>query len=122
MDDQFYLDWHANYNDTTIIANEEGGFEAFEAVNFFDDPETDELTEEESSYYLRIKRVESKISELNYTPSVVMEDENAVVRFIVFTQWGGFMEVIASIKRSFPHEIVDWKQRTRILYFSGVMY
>ncbi len=122
MEDQFYLNWHANYNDTTIITSEEEAFEVFSAANFLEDQEEGDWTKEESSFYLWTRWIESRIPRLNYTPAVVMKDEFAIVRFIVFTQWGGFQEITATIKRAFPHEIVNWKQKNQIFYYSGVMY
>jgi hypothetical protein len=61
MGDQFYLRWHANYN-----------------------------------------------------------DETATVRAIVFSEWGGFSEIHVTISRAFPHDILRWRQRTRIPYWSGI--
>lgn len=122
MDDQFYLNWHANYNDTTIITSEEEAFEAFSAANFLEDREEGEWTKEELTFLTWTKWIESRIPGLNYTPAVVMKDEYAIVRFIVFSQWGGFQEVTTTIKRTFPHEILEWKQKNRIFYYSGVMY
>ncbi len=76
--DQFYLYWHANYNDTKILAR----FPAW--VSFTDDDVT--------------------------------------VSLIIFSKWGGAARRSITMKRSFPHEIIDEHQTVIMPYNCGLRY
>lgn len=112
MDDLFYLNWHAYYNDTTIITSADEARKAYSEAEGGGD----------RSDLRAGTRLQSKINGLDYTPTVVMDDDHAIVRLITFSDRGGFRELTVTIQRTFPHEIVKWKKRLKIFTFTGVIY
>jgi hypothetical protein len=116
MEDQFCLYWHALYNDTRIITSAERAGSAFNRFA----RDTEGIT---SKLYLRsVRRVSEGIGDLDYTPTVEMKEKTAIVRMIVFSEWGGFSELRVEVSRAFPHEILNWKEKTRLYFNSGVMF
>ncbi len=116
MEDQFYLNWHALYNDTRIITSAELAGSAFNRFA----RDTEGITNR--GYLRNVERVVEGIPELNYTPKVEMREDRAIVRMIVFSEWGGFSELRVVISRDFPHEILNWREKTRLFFYSGVMF
>ena len=111
MGDQFYLDWHANYNDEIVIATQEGMEAALdEAGRAFghDDADVDDVRE--------------AARDLDFTPTVDIGETQVDVHFITFTKWGGFISYTLSIQREFPHEMLEWDYETLIEYDCGVMF
>jgi len=93
MGEQFYLSWHAEYNDWEVVSSRERLAAIIEWVNEKYPP----LTEEQ---------VESAL-QLDVTPRVKFEGDKVRVRILVFTKWGGFYERIYTIDRNFPHHMID---------------
>lgn len=109
MGEQFYLYWHACYNDLTPVCSKR----ALEKL----------LTELEDSFGQPMPPEDrERAQELQVEPWVVMGDEFVEVRVVVFTRWGGFLEGIYTIKRSYPHEIVETRFSTLVPYHCGVMF
>jgi len=107
MGGQFYLWWHANYNDDTIICDATG-LEAILSVIFWGKDITSE--------------VKSKARKLNLAPVVELKDDLVIVRVITFTKWGGFIEETYIINRLFPHVIKDLKTQILVPWECGVMF
>jgi len=111
MAQQFYLDWHANYNDTKMVCND-GDVDAIIADinngNFgipFD-----------ISQQVKVRAMK------NIEPVVILTDDTALVERIVFTKWGGFYRWTYTISRSFPHTILDVETENVIPYDCGIMF
>lgn len=114
MEDQFYLWWHANYNDTRIVTSEVKAFAAFA------DRISNRYRRSNEPTTPKDQAVKEKIPRLDYTPTVILKDQSAIVRYVVFSEWGGFSEVRVTVKRGFPHSILHSWSKTRIRYWSGV--
>jgi len=106
--DQFYLGWHANYGDTTVLCSHEGMERVIEQANDFGT----QITSEQ----------EQKVLELNLEPSVAFAGETVKVRTVTFSKWGGFFEEIFVINRNFPHRILEHTTEELVPYDSGVVF
>lgn len=98
---QFYLHFHAIYLDTKIICTKT----ALESV----------LTVIEN-HSIDIKPDARK---LVLDPTVTIEDDQVVVSLVTFTKWGGFFRHTFTIKREFPHEILQEDKTLLLEYDCG---
>jgi hypothetical protein len=111
MADQFYLFWHAGYNDTTIVGDAEALEKTMAAAG----------TAFESTGLP--KDVREQARGLDLTPTVGFPDEaTAVVRMITFSKWGGFAESKYTISRQYPHGRLAEDTRILIEYDCGVQF
>jgi hypothetical protein len=108
---QFYLYWHANYNDTEIICNRGEVNDIIDRVSSGDFGYAMDLAEQTKARTLK-----------DIEPVVNLTGDVATVQFMTFTKWGGFYRETYTIKRAFPHTIVDVKQDNVVPYDCGVMF
>jgi hypothetical protein len=106
--EQFYLYWHANYDDSTVIGSREAAEAVIEAASEFGSP----LTSEQEREALR----------LDFEPRVAFEEETVSVRIVTFSKWGGFFEDVYTISREFPHQILEHEWEELVSYNCGVMF
>lgn len=111
MADQFYLYWHANYNDYEIVCNRD---------------EVDDIVAEVSSgdFGIKMNLIQQTQARAirNIEPTVGLTGDVATVQFITFTKWGGFYRETYTISRKFPHTIIDIKQDNLVPYDCGVAF
>jgi len=111
MAGQFYLFWHANYNDTQIVCNR---------------ADVDAIVEQMSSgdfgYAMDAGQQKQARALENIEPLVKLTDDTAVVEVIVFTKWGGFYRQTYTINRSFPHTIIDVEGENLVPYDCRIMF
>jgi hypothetical protein len=93
MGEQFYLSWHAAYDDWEVVSSRERLDAIIELMNEEHNP----LTEEQ---------VEAAL-QLDVTTSVKFEGDKVRVQILVFTKWGGFFERVYTIDRNFPHRMIE---------------
>ena len=105
---QFYLAWHANYNDITLVCDPEAVERVIEAANDFGIPPTSGQVREA----LR----------LDLEPQVEFEEDTVRVRVVTFSKWGGFYENTFTISRDFPHRLLDYEGEELVPYDCGVMF
>jgi hypothetical protein len=105
---QFYLGWHANYSDTTVLCSREAVERVIEQANDFGSQVTSEQ--------------EQRALELDIEPSVEFGRETVQVRIVTFTKWGGFFEEIFVISRDSPHRILEHTTEELVPYNCGVMF
>jgi hypothetical protein len=108
---QFYLDWHANYNDTEIVCNEGDVSAIIEDIN-------------DGSFGLALdasQQVKARTM-TNIEPLVRLTGDTAVVELIFFTKWGGFYRSTYTVNRSFPHAITDVKEENIVPYDCGIVF
>jgi hypothetical protein len=111
MDNQFYQFWHAGYNDTTIVCDDDGLEGALSAA---DD------AFEGSGVPNSVRKAAGK---LDLTPTVeFLDDTTVLVRLITFSMWGGFAEVRYTVSREFPHSMVNSEAETLVEYDCGVSF
>ncbi len=106
--DQFYLQWHSLYHDEVIMCDVSDVEKAVEEVQGFDI----ELPES----------IIARARALDLEPTVHLDEETATVRFVLFTKWGGFIEVWHTLSREFPHMFVDGGSEVLIEYDCGINF
>jgi len=110
MGDQFYLDWHANYNDATVITGTEG---------------LDKVIKERSdtsfgAQFTSMQQIKAK--RIDPTPEVVIGDMYVTVNLVWFTKWGGFFETSYQVNRQFPHLIQTLETKNLLEYECDIMF
>lgn len=111
MANQFYLDWHAQYNDTEIVCNSD-------EVNVI----IADISDGSFGNPLDISGQVKARAINNIEPVVQLTGDNATVEVILFTKWGGFYRQTYTINRSFPHTIVDTKSENIVPYDCGIAF
>jgi hypothetical protein len=104
MGGQFYLWWHAQYNDHVIICDQTG---------------LDGMLSDVNSYSSRFGQtlpvdVQNQARNIDFSPTVETGIDKVIVKVVVFTKWGGFIEETYTISREFPHIITDIKTKTLV--------
>lgn len=108
---QFYLYWHANYNDTQIVCNRQDVNDIISRVNAGDFGNQLNLAQQAQARVMK-----------NIEPVVNLTGDVANAQVTTFTKWGGFYRWIYTISRSFPHTIIDVKGENLVPYDCGVMF
>ena len=111
MANQFYLDWHALYNDTEIVCN---GDEVHAIITDISDGSFGNVLDLAGQVKARAMK--------NIEPGVQLTGDNAIVEVIIFTKWGGFYRQIYTISRSFPHTIIDVESENIVPYDCGIAF
>jgi hypothetical protein len=111
MADQFYLYWHANYNDTQIICNRQ---QVYDIVT--------QVSSGEFGYAMAPDQQAEARTLRNIVPVVRLLGDTAVVEVVTFTKWGGFYRQTYTIRREEPQEIIDIQQENILPYDCGIMF
>lgn len=107
---QFYLDWHANYNDWQVVCDRDA---IEDVIRSLDDARPGRpMTDAQQQAARAIT---------DPAPSVVLDDTSATVTMLVFTKWGGFYRRTLTINRS-DHAIVDESNRPLVEYDCGIAF
>jgi hypothetical protein len=107
---QFYLDWHANYNDMQVICDKTDVNDIVASLN--------------GSFGYRIPlgaRVRATLLR-GVEPSVAIGEQTVEVRLVTFTKWGGFYLTTYTISQSSPHTIQDVQEKNLVPYECGIMF
>ena len=108
---QFYLFWHANYNDSLIVCNRQQVYDVVAQVNSGDFGNVMDPSQNAQVRTLR-----------DIVPVVHLTEDVAVVEVVTFTKWGGFYRYTYTISREAPHTIIDVEQENILPYDCGVMF
>lgn len=108
---QFYLDWHANYNDWRILCDSRDVEEVIGSLQTGSPPGRP-MTSQQQQAARAIQNPE---------PSVTLEDETATVSTLVFTKWGGFYRRTVTIARA-DHRIIDEQDQPLVEYDCGIVF
>jgi hypothetical protein len=111
MAEQFYLYWHAAYNDDAIVYDEESLRRILDSAD--------------SSFGGNMipNALRRAAAKLDVTPTVTFPDDStAVIRLVTFSMWGGFVEKLFTFSREFPHALLDLKTETLVEYDCGVSF
>jgi len=111
MANQFYLFWHANYNDTQMVCNRQQVNDIVAQVSSGDFGSAMDLPAQTKARTMR-----------NIEPVVRLTGDIAIVEIITFTKWGGFYRYTYTINRGFPPTIVDIKQENLVPYDCGIAF
>jgi len=97
MGNQFYQWWHALYNDATVVCDDTGSERVLMQSGMplsYDD--------------------ELKVRSLDFQPVVTFENNTVVVKVVIFTRWGGFIQKSYTISQDFPHRILQVESETLV--------
>jgi hypothetical protein len=111
MADQFYLYWHANYNDHQIICNRQQLYDIVSQLSSGDFGIPMDRVQQAEARTLR-----------NIVPIVQLTEDSAVVEIVTFTKWGGFYRLTYTIRRETPHQIQDIKEENLLPYDIGIVF
>lgn len=109
MGRQFYLHWHANYNDAMVICDQERLEQILETLS----GDSDYSLPEEAKEQARA---------LDVAPVVEFKDDTVLVKVVTFTKWGGFFRDSYTISRSFPHKILEAEEEELVPYDCGIQF
>ena len=110
MGDQFYLFWHAGYNDDTAVCDRAG----LEAI-------VSDLEDSEFGLPLSAEQAQQARA-LDLAPVVEFEDDTVTVRFVSFTKWGGFFQQTYVFAREFPHQLIRHDATELVPYDCGILF
>lgn len=108
MGQQFYLFWHANYNDTRIVCDSD----ALESI----------LSETASFGKEMPLADQRRARSLDLTPRIQISEETVSVQIIIFTKWGGLYRQTYTLQRQFPHTILNIEQEQLVAYNCGIRF
>jgi hypothetical protein len=115
MGGQFYLDWHALYNDTTLLCDGNALERLMKTAGW--------TFQQEGLPTSLPLDVQKEARKLDLTPTVTFPDAyTAIVRIVTFSKWGGFNETRYTIGRQFPHKLLKTETLTLVKYDCGVMF
>lgn len=106
--DQFGLGWHANYHDAIITCTKD----AVERV----------LKKRNDSFFRFDDDFMKKARNIDPAPSITFTGDQAVVRIVHFTSWGGFIELTYHITKSFPHKIIKTEKKVLVAFECGIQF
>lgn len=107
MGGQFYLFWHANYNDRRVLCHS---------------TDIDELLGGTSAPRVVPEDVATRARALELEPQMTLSEDWATVRVIVFTKWGGVLAQELRFSLTTPHRLIDSQSTCLVEYNCGVMY
>lgn len=110
MAGQFYLVWHANYNDLQIVCDKDAATAIVDETNAHDFGMKFDLSQQAQVRALT-----------DIEPVVRLTDDSAVVEVVTFTKWGGFFRRTYTIRRAFPH-MVEVNDENLVEYECGIMF
>ena len=110
MGGQFYLYWHAGYNDTRVLCDRA----ALEDIV---------TTFEEGGQFLAFTPEQRKAAlALDVQPQIEFGTDTVIIRVVTFSKWGGFEERTYTVERAAPNRIVS-EERTKLVdYNCGIMF
>jgi hypothetical protein len=109
--DQFYLFWHANYNDHKMICDHEALDKTLLSLR--------------GSYGIpdeKLYDLQKQSARLDLKPKIEIGDESVKVTIFTFTKWGGLIQREYSIPRQFPHRVIENKPITLITFDCGLRF
>jgi len=105
---QFYLYWHAGYNDRQVLVTPAAITALLEAGDGFEQAFPHDMHREAQN--------------LNPTPQVVLNETTVTVTLLTFTNWGGFEQYTVTFQRAFPHTRIEETIKTLVEYDCGVVF
>ncbi len=110
MGGQFYLYWHAGYNDKQVLCDQA----ALEGIvsDFAEDGPSLAFTPEQRKAALA----------LDARPRIEIGTDTVTVRVVTFGKWGGFEERVYTVERAAPNRIVGEERTNLVDYNCGIMF
>lgn len=110
MASQFYLVWHANYDDTQVVCNAAAAKRIMDSINGTDF----------GAHVNPIQQAQIRLLR-GIEPAVRLTADSAIVEVTTFTKWGGFFRRTYTVSRSFPHK-VEMDEENLVEYDCGIMF
>jgi hypothetical protein len=107
---QFYLFWHANYNDSQIVCDKAGVTKIVSGLNG------------DFGYRISLASWVKAFLLNDFGPFVNIGEQTVEVRLVTFTLWGGFYLETYTLSRLIPHTIRDVQEKNLVPYECGVMF
>ncbi len=107
---QFYLFWHSNYNDTQVFCDRESLETVVSLIS-----ESDFGNPFDSSDRRRALQLDPR-------PGVEVSGTTVKVSILTFTNWGGFYRLTQTMRREYPHTILDEESELLVPYDCGIMF
>ena len=115
--DQFYLWWHANYNDYRLLCD------TIDAINILSILENgDSLPGDNEFRKKSIAQSKETIRNFNLTPTIQFTKDGAVVSVVYFSLWEGFNRTAYIVSLDFPHQIIQGDTINILEYQSGIIF
>ena len=110
MGDQFYLYWHAGYDDATAVCDQTG---VETIVSALEDSDLGRPLSAEEAQRARA---------LDPAPVVEFEGDTVTTTFVFFTKWGGFLQQTYVFEREFPHKLIRGNATELVPYDCGILF
>jgi hypothetical protein len=109
LGDQFYLYWHALYNDFIIIC---------------DNSDMQVVEHKLRNYNLTFPKDDwEKAKAIDFTPTVTINGEEVTDRLVIFSKWGGFWEEIVIFGKEDPYNnVLAYQQNAIVPYDCGILF
>jgi hypothetical protein len=108
LGDQFYLVWHANYNDSLVLC---------------DSSDLKEVAKEMGAFNLTFPpETATKIKSIDFSPSINPGTTAISILFVQFSKWYGFREMKYTIERKFPHQVTVEPFKALVEYDCGIKF
>jgi hypothetical protein len=111
MAQQFYLVWHANYNDLQIVCDRAAVRDILDGISGDDFGQPMPLVDRMRAQSLS-----------GLEPVVDIGEQTVEVRLVTFSHWAGFYEYTFTLNREFPHTILSVEDKELVPYDCGVMF
>lgn len=108
MGDQFYLHWHANYNDWQLVCSDE----VLQSLLSSDNLAGDALPAD----------VRTQARALDVVPTVEQDEDVVRVQVVLFSQWGGFFRVTFTMSDDYPRAVYESERELLVEYNCGIMF
>jgi hypothetical protein len=107
---QFYLYWHADYNDSQIVCDKVAVSNIVSSLNG------------DFGYRISLPSLIRAAMLKDVGPVVNIGAQVVEIRLMTFTRWGGFFQDTYTLTRSFPHAIQGIQEKNLVPYECGVMF
>ena len=121
--EQFYLSWHAGYNDRQIVCSSQALrtlVRTLAKTGF-----GNRIPIGEAVQALAIPSIEPVITSEGFTVTETgstHDRETISVQVLTFSRWGGFYRTTFTFNLTFPHTILDVQQELLVPYDCGIMF
>jgi hypothetical protein len=106
---QFYLAWHAGYDDARIICDP---YKINDVVKEIQDWDVQPIPPD----------ILRKAWALDYEPKIVFSESTVDITLYYFTKWGGFIKITFTVNLDYPHKIINAQNDQILEYECGMMF
>ncbi len=133
---QFYLFWHANYDDAQIVATSTAALGSLRGLSDKDFARNLRMNDvvgwsaqggsrparSKDDLVQHRRAFQDKAAALDLEPVVQVADQTVKVSLVTFSKWGGFVRRTFEVNRSLPHTINERDRKVLLPYECGVLF